>query len=167
MTYSAFSMPPAARTFVTHHLPALAWAGLVAAALGAPSGLVPSWSDRLSLGPWLDPWFDKIIHFALFAVMAALAARSFLALGGRRRASAPRLADRWPLASAALVASAYGGLTELLQLRFGARSAEWADFAADVAGALVAVALVGWLRRRTVTPRAAADPAVAGNDGRG
>lgn len=158
------------RSFVADHLPAQAWAILVAVALGSPSGLVATWSDRLSLGPWLDPYFDKIIHFVLFAVLAGLAARSLRAFGaaGWRRPPARR-----PLSWAVLIAIAYGGAAELLQLRIGGRTAEWADFGADAAGALGAALVVAWWwrRRRTApapgpAPRPpAAGAAIAGGDG--
>ncbi len=133
------------RRFAASHLPALLWAALVAVALAAPGDALPGFSDRISLGPWLDPLFDKIVHFALFAGMAVFAARSFFALD-----PAGRLAPlaRRPLAAAWLAAVAYGGVTELAQLRIGERTAEAGDFAADAAGALLAVAGLAAVRRR-------------------
>lgn len=144
------------RRFAGHHLPAVAWAALVAAALGAPGDALAELSDRLSLGPFLDPLFDKIVHFVLFAVLAALAARSFRALDPAGRSA--RLA-RWPLSAAFLAAVVYGGTTELLQLGVGGRTAELGDFLADAAGAALAVGLVAALGGRRAQPAAGAlDP---------
>lgn len=135
--------------FTRAHLPALAWAAFTAAALAAPGDALPAWSDEMWLGPWLDPVLDKVVHFVLFAVFAALAARSFRALdpAGPGRALARR-----PLLAALLVSTAYGALSELAQLRLAARTAEPADFAADVAGALCATGLAWLARRRTAEP---------------
>jgi VanZ family protein len=137
---------PRLRRFAGAHLPALLWAALVAVALAAPGDALPRFSDRIDLGPWLDPLFDKIVHFALFAGMAAFAARSFRALD-----PAGRLAplSRRPLLAAWLAAVAYGGLTELAQLRIGERTAELGDFAADAAGALLTIAGLAAVRRRS------------------
>lgn len=145
---------PSLRRFTGSHLPALLWAALVAAALAAPGDSLPRFSDRVSLGPWLDPLLDKIVHFALFGGMAALAARSFGALE-----PAGRLAPlaRRPLAAAFLTTVAYGGATELAQLGVGERTAELGDFLADAAGAALAVGVVAAVRRRR-TGGAAGEP---------
>lgn len=137
------------RPLLTHHLPALAWAGLVAALLTAPASALPGWGGWFSLGPWLDPHLDKAGHFLLFAVLAALAARSFAAPApaGWRRPLARR-----PSTWAAIVAVAYGGVTELLQLAVAGRGAEAGDLAADAAGALAAAALLALRRRRVRAP---------------
>jgi len=125
--------------FTRTHLPVLAWAVFTAVALAAPGDALPRWSDEVWLGPWLDPVLDKVLHFILFAVLAALAARSFRALdpAGRGRTLARR-----PLLAAVLASTAYGALSELAQLWSTTRTAEPADFAADVAGALCAAGLV-------------------------
>lgn len=138
-------MPGRSASFARAHLPALAWAVLVAVAMLSPGDAVPRWSDELWFGRWLDPLADKVVHFVLFAVLTLLAVRSFRALDPR--GPAPLLASR-PILAAVLVSIAYGGLAELAQLRFTARSAELADFAADAAGALCAAALASLGRWR-------------------
>lgn len=135
--------------FVRAHLPALAWAALTAVALAAPGDALPEWSDEVWLGPWLDPILDKVLHFVLFAVLAVLAARSFRALdpAGPGRALARR-----PLLAAVVASIAYGVLSELAQIPSATRSAEPADFAADVAGALCAAGLLRLVWRRAAIP---------------
>lgn len=56
------------------------------------------------------------------------------------------LASRKPRRAAGAVATAvavalFGGLLELVQASLGARSGDWGDFAADLAGAALALAL--------------------------
>jgi VanZ family protein len=132
-------------SLLTHHLPALAWAGLVAVALIVPVDARSGFGGWFSLGPWIDPHLDKVAHFGSFAVLAALAARSF---GAPAPAGWRRAAARRPLASAVLVAIAYGGLTEGMQLAAAGRDASAGDLAADAAGALAAAALLALVRRR-------------------
>ncbi len=124
---------------VLAHLPALAWTALVGILLTLPSGTA---ADLAGLLSWLDaPGVDKLVHAALFFVLAVLLARSFLALG-------------WPRAVlvAVVVATAYGAGLEVVQGLFTDRAAEFWDAAADLAGAATPAALVGWreaaLRRR-------------------
>lgn len=133
------------RHLLFRHLPVVLWTGVVALALGLPGGAVASWSDRLWL-PWVDPHLDKVVHFVLFAVMAALAARSFAVLSSPHFGL--RAATRRPLATGFLLACAYGGIAELAQRWLGERSADLLDFLADVAGAALAVGLMA-LRRRS------------------
>ena len=161
-------MPARTRTrtrtgFTRSHLPALAWAAFVAVALAAPGDALAKWSDDVWLGAWLDPLLDKIVHFVLFAVLAALAARSFRELdpSGRGRTLARR-----PLLAAVLASIAYGALSELGQLWFTARTAELADLAADAAGALCAAGLAWFTRRRVVTEQAAEDSSDGAATGR-
>lgn len=71
-----------------------------------------------------DPW-DKVAHFAAFAVLAALV---WLGDGGRR----PLLV--------LVVAVVLGGLDELRQISLPGRTAAWGDFLTDALGALAAVA---------------------------
>lgn len=82
-----------------------------------------------------------MVHFLLFAVLAALLARWW----SRSGVGAPLLA-------AALVALAYGGVTEALQTIVPARSPEWLDLVADAAGALAGAALFGRRLRRSSRP---------------
>lgn len=81
----------------------------------------------------LFPGVDKIVHAVMFAVL------SFFALVDARLWRGRRLS----LAAAvgiALGAAVAGGLIELLQAAMAmGRGAEWLDFAADSAGALLTV----------------------------
>lgn len=144
--------PPRLHRFAGFHLPAVLWAALVAAALAAPGDALPRFSDRISLGPFLDPLFDKIVHFVLFAGVAATCARSYRVLDPAGRLGP--LARR-PLGAACVTAIAYGGATELAQLGVGGRTAELGDFVADGAGAVVAVAVLAAAHRLGSTPDAA------------
>jgi VanZ family protein len=132
-------MRASTRRFASRHLPALAWAAVILVVLGLPSALVGPWADRLPLGGLP---IDKLIHLALFLVMAILAERSLAAF--------PRL--RRTVLAAFLAASAYGALAEAAQLAWTDRTAEWGDLAADVAGAGWAAALIA-RRRRGALPR--------------
>lgn len=95
-------------------LPALLWWGLSLWLLLKPAG-----------EPSSIPYFDKIGHFALFGMQAAL-------LGwGVRRAGVPR-----PRLTAWLCCVLWAGLSEGLQAWLTVdRAAEWLDVLADVAGA--------------------------------
>jgi len=80
------------------------------------------------------PGIDKVVHFGLFVVFTLLLIsemnyqRVQLTISNRHK---------WV---GFIVASVYGGLIELTQLYlFTSRSAEWADFFADILGAAVAV----------------------------
>jgi len=87
-----------------------------------------------------DAHWDKLAHFALFALLGAL----FMLAANLER---PRLA----LVVVALVAIA----DELAQTRLPGRQADLADLAADVAGALCAVLLMLALRRHALARRPA------------
>ena len=78
------------------------------------------------------PW-DRLLHFVVYGGYATLA---WIAFGG----------NRW--VPAVLVAVAIGLVDEGLQALAPGRTADWTDIAADVAGALGAVAVLAWLRRR-------------------
>ena len=116
------------RDLLTAHLPAAAWLVAMTVALAVPSNTadLPPWWPRILHFQALD----KVIHFLLFAVAAALVARSFRRL--------PALAR--PLLLAFLATAAYGGVTEVGQHVLTDRQGEWADVGADVVGAAVGVA---------------------------
>lgn len=82
-------------------------------------------------GPARIPHLDKVFHFLGFFGITLPAA---LVL--------PRRA--WVVV---LVAVTYGGLIEVIQPSVG-RGAEWGDFVANAAGAVVALGLAAWLRPR-------------------
>ena len=78
---------------------------------------------------------DKIVHFAVYGLLATLVCR----LGGGWRAAG------WSL----LLVSAYGASDEWHQSYVPGRSMELMDWIADTTGAAVAIALyVGWARYR-------------------
>ncbi len=111
------------------HLPdlyALAWALFLGLLLLLPADAYDpagqGWLDRL-----LDavPLLDKLVHAVLFAVQSLLLRRALAARG------APRAA-LW----AAVVASAYGGLMEVLQGPIPGRATGVTDMIANIVGAL-------------------------------
>ncbi len=81
------------------------------------------------------PYFDKVVHFSVYGLLATLVCRQ-----GRG----------WRAAGWALLAvSAYGASDEWHQSFVPGRTMELADWIADTAGAAWAVALyVGWQRYR-------------------
>lgn len=89
--------------------------------------------------PVLFPGADKIAHFLMFGVIAALLALDFYRLKGSRRA--------W--LTGAFVSGLLGGVIEIVQDAMGAgRSADWADWAADVAGAIVGALIMKYMAGR-------------------
>jgi hypothetical protein len=116
---------------------AVAWTAFVWLSLTfAPrSGGEPGWLDDLiaRLAPLLEGTSaDKLVHAALFAVLALLVLRAIRAAG-----PIPWVHRTMVV----LVATLYGGLTEWVQAGIPARTASWGDFVADLLGA----AFVGWL----------------------
>ena len=111
---------------VPRWLPPLLWAGVIVFATSVPAPFVPR---RLAA-------IDKVIHFAMYAVFAALVTR--YVLNGRQRL-------RLALLSIAGVA-VFGALDEWHQRFIPGRSTEFGDWVADstggVAGALVVSLLV-------------------------
>ena len=81
----------------------------------------------------LFPNADKLIHAIMFGGLAGAVAFDYSRCHGRIRP--PRMV----MIAAAVGAALAGGLIELLQDAMGmGRGAEWADFAADSLGALLA-----------------------------
>jgi VanZ family protein len=86
-----------------------------------------------------DYW-DKVVHFSAFAVLAALFATAWqLASGGR-------LTFRH-LRAAWVLLIIYGALDEWTQTPFG-RDASVFDWLADAAGAAVGLVVFVWIRNR-------------------
>lgn len=83
------------------------------------------------------PHQDKVAHFLAFGLV-------LWAFG--------ILIPRWPRTALAALVILLGGATEIIQGLIG-RDAEWLDFAADIAG--VAVALAVWSAWRRFSPRRA------------
>ena len=104
-------------------IPTALWAALVLVATSIPGGSVPD-------GP---AGADKLVHFGLYAVLGALAARARL-----QELRGPVI----PGMALVLVAVAlFAVVDEAHQQLIPGRSADARDVAADVAGAAVAIAL--------------------------
>lgn len=118
----------------------MAWLGVTTAALAVPSGLadLPAWWPRILHFQALD----KVIHFVLFAVAAALLARSFRRLPEVRR----------PVLAALVALALYGVATEVAQHLFTGRSGEVGDVVADWAGAGAGSLLALWARPAEEAP---------------
>jgi VanZ family protein len=89
--------------------------------------------------------YDKVVHFSMYCVLAALLAR-YVADG--------RVALRAAIVSVAC-ATAFGAADEWHQKFIPGRSMEFADWVADTAGALVGVvAMTAYAVRKTATSQA-------------
>ncbi len=82
------------------------------------------------------PYGDKILHFAEFFLFGLLAAASSF---GRK-----------PILTAFLLAAFYAGTDEFHQLFVPSRDASFADWGADIGGALFALLLVVLFLRRSL-----------------
>lgn len=110
-------------------LAALAWAALIYLASSVPAG-----DGRL---PFPDtPGLDKVAHALSFGILAALLAQSLRSTG--------ELAS---LMLAVVLTSAYGVADEWRQQFTPGRDADVLDWVADTGGAVLAAALVWFLRR--------------------
>ncbi len=90
-----------------------------------------------AVGLFPPPW-DKLVHLAFFGSIAGLA---WIGFGGRGAGAH---------VGALAIAAGIGLLDEVAQLRLPGRSVSARDFAADFAGAALAVLLLGVLRARSV-----------------
>lgn len=90
-------------------------------------------TPKLPTPPMPVSHIDKVFHAVSYAILAALGATVALRAG-------TRLTRGWYL-KWIVVYTAYGGVDELLQ-PFVNRTAEWYDWAADVAGVLIAMTIV-------------------------
>ena len=109
-------------------LPAVAWA--------AGTWWLSSLSSPPGAGMVDLPFADKIAHFGLFTVQAAL-----LRVAGASFGAAVRFT------------AALGALDELHQAFVPGRYPDLTDLAADIAGAVLGAAAVGWSARRFRGPR--------------
>lgn len=112
-------------------LAALAWAGLTAAALLTPGPSLPDVGDWLPLPEWLRPWVDKVVHLALFLVLALLVHRRFEGTSSCHRAI-------WTTLATTL---SYVFVLELAQVWIPGRSWETLDLVAGVTGVVLALLL--------------------------
>jgi VanZ family protein len=113
-------------------LPPLIWAGVILVITSVPGSFVPSGLDR----------FDKVVHFTMYGVFAALLAAYAIPQMGRWRGAFIALA----------LASAFGAADEWHQGFVPGRDTDVLDWQADTAGALVG-ALAAAVRGRTTRSR--------------
>ena len=111
------------------------WAVAVLVLTLMPGRDVPAW-------PWAERvQLDKIVHAFLFGMQSLLLGMALASLGKWRSRIGP-------LAVAAVVAIAFGGMIELLQEGMGeGRHGDVLDLLADAAGALIGYGLLSWRRR--------------------
>ena len=123
-------MPP---VWLRYYLPPLVWSALIFA--GSAS------SSLGSLPVFLPQGIDKLVHACEFAVLAVLTARAL-----RQAVSGPL---RTCLLGGCAIAAVFGVSDELHQLFVAGRSADIADWIADVTGAcLGCLAYQRFLRHR-------------------
>lgn len=93
--------------------------------------------------PELLPW-DKVAHFGMFFLLSAVASYDYYCLHHERPAM-----GKW-IFWGFLLPVIYGGIIELLQkYLFVSRSAEWADWYADIVSSLLATAgVIIFFRKR-------------------
>jgi VanZ family protein len=120
------------RWFVRNQLPAIVWALVIFVSSSIPGRVFPNISV---------PHVDKIVHFCYYFVLAFLVAHAL-----QFQSRFPNL-SRFSLGLSFLLATAYGVTDEMHQLFVAERSSELGDLFADMAGALVAVAILVFLRR--------------------
>ncbi len=98
--------------------------------------------DTLPTTPLINiPYFDKLVHFGMFFILGIF---TISELNFQTRLK------KWEIAVITiLVAALYGGAIELLQQNFFVyRSGDYADFIADVLGAVAAVIVFAPLKKQ-------------------
>lgn len=95
------------------------------------------WIGSVPAGPSSPNVNDKLAHFLAFGALAVACAPVAASVGAAL--GRPRLHQ---LVACASYSSVVGGLLEIWQAMLPYRTAEWLDFVADVAGALVACGCV-------------------------
>jgi VanZ family protein len=88
------------------------------------------------------PQSDKVLHVVAFSLLAFLYWRCC-------EAACRKLGGRFVWTASAILI-AYAGLDEYLQ-QFVARGSDWEDFAADVVGIVMTLAILEWQRRRAAS----------------
>jgi hypothetical protein len=118
-------------------LPALIWAAIIFVLSSVPGSAYPATSIVNA---------DKLVHLALYGLLAGLCARGFV------RGSGPGLGLGLGrvLVLAALLSTLYGITDELHQSFVPGRNCDWHDVVADAAGSVLGAAFVVGLafRRR-------------------
>jgi VanZ family protein len=119
---------------VRRWLPPLIWAGVIVVATSLPGNYVPLVARPL----------DKVVHFSLYAVFAALLAWQALYDMSPWRA----------IVIAAGIAIGFGAADEWHQRFVPGRAAAMADWLADILGAITGALSAAWYRRmRTLKAR--------------
>jgi VanZ family protein len=118
------------RDFLLYHLPFILFGSAILAVSQIPNLKAPN----LHLLP-----FEKVAHFAEYAVFAFLTFRSFSRLGGSRRLTLAML-------SSVLFVVIFAALDEASQKHVPGRAADLMDFSTDITGAILVI-LFFWLRR--------------------
>ena len=126
-------------TFLTRHLPALAWGVLTASALLMQGDQLQEVEYWFGIPDWLWPWADKLVHFGLFFVLAWLVSRCFSGTDGDPDVERRTLVVTLP----------YIVVLEAAQIRIPGRGWETLDVVAGFAGAAVALVLARLARDRT------------------
>ncbi len=125
--------------FVYHLRFALIWAALILLICSLQGSSIPEH------GFFARFHIDKIIHAVIFAVLCVLLAKGFV------RQENSMLLSRHALVISFVTASLYGCSMELLQELSGlGRTGEWADVAANTAGAILGAV---YFRREEVRKR--------------
>lgn len=109
--------------------------------------LAAYWLFLVVLTHWPNPWpnqgepahLDKLVHFTLYGVLAALAAGALARRGSR--------ANTWAMLGVLLMAVAFGLIDETTQPYTG-RDFDWWDWLADGLGAVSGLLLLSAWRRR-------------------
>jgi hypothetical protein len=120
------------KNLLTAYLPALAWAGMTAAALLTTGDTLEEVEFWFEIPTWLWPWADKLVHFGLFFVLAWLVRRCF------RDSNRSRGADLGTM----VVTLPYMVVLEVAQTRIPGRGWEALDVLAGVVGVVTALALL-------------------------
>jgi VanZ family protein len=112
-------------------LPPIVWAGVILIGTSLPSSALPSGVSN----------YDKLLHFTIYALLAALLTRPL-----------SDVTVRWRAAFLALmIAAAFGGVDEWHQQFVAGRFPDRADLLADIVGAVVGASTMAGLQRRTRT----------------
>jgi VanZ family protein len=108
--------------FLKWNWPGIFWAFLILILCSLPGSEIPE-------VPFLFDEFDKVVHFILYFVLAALLYRGLV------NQNKYKLANQIILFMVFVICAFYGGIIELYQGFFiPERSADFYDFIADVAG---------------------------------
>lgn len=118
-------------------IPALAWGLIILLAISLPPGNIPK------TGLFSIPHFDKLVHFALFAIWG------LMLFAGFRKQRPGSLFQRNPALLAVATGFIYAILTELLQhFCLTGRQGSYFDVLADLFGTVFGVLVLTWIVRK-------------------